>query len=93
MFEHIGIEEIDQECKKVLSSFINDLNRENTGPSDKLNLFFRIEYGRLSIMRQVNDENMTFYRLKQETKLQFDKNDNLYLFLGWGEGSSKDKGR
>lgn len=73
---NFNLDMMSANCKQVLSNFINDASVEGA----KSTLFYKIEYGRLSIMRQVDDENMTFSRLKLETKIQFDKNENEFYF-------------
>lgn len=73
---NLKLDDIAAKCKMVLGYFINDVNTDGS----RSTLFYKIEYGRLSIMRQVDEENMTFFRLKVETKIQFDKNENEFYF-------------
>ena len=72
----IGIDELTSKCKMAVSRFIIEIPE---GSAAK-NLLFRIEYGKMIIMRTVEDENMTFFRLKQETKIQFDKDESEFYF-------------
>jgi hypothetical protein len=72
----IGIDELTNKCKNALQRFIIEIPEGSVSK----NLLFRIEYGKMIIMRTVEDENMTFFRLKQETKVQFDKDEDEFYF-------------
>lgn len=64
-------------CKQVLSLFINEAPK---GIQTRGTLFFNIKYANTIIVRQIDDDSMTFHRLKQETKLQFDKHEDEYYY-------------
>lgn len=68
-----GPELLLDECKSVVNKFVSELNKEK-------NMQFRIEYSKNLFVWKLEDENMTFWRLKQETKLQFGKNENEFYF-------------
>jgi hypothetical protein len=75
--KQISFEEIKVQCNSVLNTFIREIPFNNIALAQ---LRFKIKYGELNIMRLIEDENMDFLRLKQQTKIQFNKNENDFFF-------------
>jgi hypothetical protein len=75
--KQISFEEIKVQCNSVLNTFIREIPFNNIAQAQ---LRFKIKYGELNIMRLIEDENMDFLRLKQQTKIQFNKNENDFFF-------------
>lgn len=73
----ISFEELKVNCANIINTFIREI------PSNsiiKANLRFKIKYGKMNLERLIEDENIDFHRLKLETKVQFDKNENDFFF-------------
>lgn len=66
---------LTEKCKEVFAKFV-----ENPGPNSNATLTFYITYGHASIIRQIEDDRMSFAMLKLETKSQFDKEANEFFF-------------
>jgi hypothetical protein len=75
--KQISFEEIKVQCNSVINTFIREIPFNNISHAQ---LRFKIKYGELNIMRLIEDENMDFLRLKQQTKIQFNKNENDFFF-------------
>jgi hypothetical protein len=75
--KQISFEEIKVQCNSVINTFIREIPFNNIAQAQ---LRFKIKYGELNIMRLIEDENMDFLRLKQQTKIQFNKNENDFFF-------------
>lgn len=73
----INQEELHKKCKEAVDHFLIDVY---PGNQEGLNLQIRIEYKQMKITKTLNDENMTFEKLKNETKLQFGKDANEFYF-------------
>ena len=77
----INEKELQKKCKETVDFFLKDIN-----PNDDLfningnNLSIRIEYQNMKIFKSLLDQNMTFEKLKDETKLQFGKEANEFYF-------------
>jgi hypothetical protein len=75
--KQISFEDIKIQCNSVINTFIREIPVNNIAQAQ---LRFKIKYGELNIMRLIEDENMDFLRLKQQTKIQFNKNENDFFF-------------
>lgn len=73
----INQEELHKKCKEAIDHFLIDVYPSN---QEGLNLQIRIEYKQMKISKTLTDENMTFEKLKTETKLQFGKDANEFYF-------------
>jgi hypothetical protein len=70
----ISVDHLHAECKNAIDFFLNDVTREGS------NMAIRIEYRNMIISKNILDENMTFEKLKEETKLQFNKEKHEFYF-------------
>jgi hypothetical protein len=73
----ISFEELKLNCASIINTFIREIPPNNI---NKANLRFKIKYGKMNLERLIEDENIDFHRLKLETKVQFDKNENDFFF-------------
>jgi hypothetical protein len=73
----ISFEELKINCANIINTFIREIPHNNI---NKANLRFKIKYGKMNLERLIEDENIDFHRLKLETKVQFDKNENDFFF-------------
>jgi hypothetical protein len=73
----ISFEELKSNCANIINTFIREIPSNNI---IKANLRFKIKYGKMNLERLIEDENIDFNRLKLETKVQFDKNENDFFF-------------
>ena len=73
----INEEQLHQNCKEVINRFLIDVVSNNqVGPE----LQIRIQYNQMKISKTITDDNMTFAKLKEETKVQFGKDANEFFF-------------
>ena len=74
--------ELKNKCKEVVDYFLKDINSNDDSINNinGNNLSIRIEYQNMKIFKSLLDENMTFEKLKDETKLQFGKEANEFYF-------------
>jgi hypothetical protein len=73
----INEEELQKKCSAAVEKFLKDINDENGFGT---NLTIRIEYQNMKIFKTILNENLTFSKLKDETKLQFGKEADEFYF-------------
>ncbi len=77
----INEKELQKKCKEAVDFFLKDINsNDDANNINGNNLSIRIEYQNMKIFKSLLDENMTFEKLKDETKLQFGKEANEFYF-------------
>ena len=78
----INEKELQKKCKETVDYFLKDINSNDDSINNinGNNLSIRIEYQNMKIFKSLLDENMTFEKLKDETKLQFGKEANEFYF-------------
>ena len=73
--------ELKNKCKEVVDYFLKDINSNmNVDNIIGSNLSMRIEYQNMKIFKSLLDPNITFEKLKEETKLQFGKEADEFYF-------------
>ena len=73
----INEEELQKKCSIAVEKFLKDINNEN---GFGINLPIKIEYQNMKINKTILNENLTFSKLKDETKLQFGKEADEFYF-------------
>ena len=68
-------DDLAQQCEKALGKFLITKENENT-----INYRFKIMYKGFDIIREIDDENMTFKGLKLFFKHQFNKSETDFFF-------------
>lgn len=74
----INEEQLNQLTTKTIDFFLKNVNSVDL---TKLNLQIRLEYKQMTIIKTITDENLTFEKLKEETKLQFGKDADEFFFM------------
>ena len=73
----INEEQLHQNCKEVIDRFLIDVVSNNQLCPE---LQIRIQYNQMKISKTITDDNMTFAKLKEETKVQFGEDANEFFF-------------
>ena len=71
--------QLQNKCKEAVDYFLKDINGNNDDIYEST-LSIRIEYQNMKIFKALTDLNITFEKLKEETKLQFGKEANEFYF-------------
>ena len=71
----INESELQQKCKETIDQFLHDVNLD-----EQFSLPIIIEYEQMKIFKNLNDQTMTFGKLKEETQMQFGKEANEFFF-------------
>ena len=74
----INEEQLNQITTQTIDFFLKNVNSVDL---TELNLQIRIEYKQMTIIKTLTNENLTFEKLKEETKLQFGKDANEFFFM------------
>ena len=72
----INEDKLHQKCKDIIDKFLIDVSQREVG----VELQIRIQYNQMKISKTITDDNMTFAKLKEETKVQFGKDANEFFF-------------
>ena len=72
----INEDKLHQKCKDIIDKFLIDVSQREVG----VELQIRMQYNQMKISKTITDDNMTFAKLKEETKVQFGKDANEFFF-------------
>lgn len=73
----VNEEELHKKCKESIDYFLQDIAADQ---QFGFSLQIRIEYQQMKIFKNIVDENITFEKLKEETKNQFGKEFDEFFF-------------